>query len=148
MRSLLPTQALRLLRLSLRIPRQAWSNFSSINLVLFSHSYYSVLLCSRKNFIITATPVLTPLHFALPLFILLLTPPSPPTNHAPPTGPTHPTRLTRLIPLHGTTHPSHHEGHPCPSKSSLPATLASVAALSILPASSPFPSRLSPSDPI
>src|ERR1700678_3952465 len=36
-------------RLSLRIPRQAWSNFSSIILVLFSHSYYSVLLCSRKE---------------------------------------------------------------------------------------------------
>src|SRR5271168_3030521 len=128
MRSLLPTQALRLLRLSLRIPRQAWSNFSSINLVLFSHSYYSVLLCSRKNFIITFTPLLTPLHFALPLFPLLLTPPSPPPNHVPPT------RLIPPIPLHGTAHPCLRASHPCPSKSFLPAILASVAALSFLPA--------------
>src|SRR5271168_16870 len=142
MRSLLPTQALRLLQLSLRIPRQAWSNFLSINLVLFSHSYYSVLLCSRKRkkIIITTTPVLTPLHSALPLSPLLLTPPSLPTNHAPPTRPAHPTRLIPLTPLHGITHPCHHAGHLCPSKSSLPATLASVAALSFLPASSPFPS--------
>src|ERR1700678_3479096 len=92
------------------------------------------LFKKKKNFIITTTPVLTPLHFALPLSPLLLTPPSPPTNHAPPT------RLIPLIPLHGTTHPCHHAGHLCPSKSSLPATLASVAALSFLPDSSPFPS--------
>src|SRR5271168_5091189 len=98
------------------------------------------LFKKRKNFIITTTPVLTPWHFALPLSPLLLTPPSPPTNHAPPTRPTHPTRLIPLIPLHGTTHPCHHAGHPCPSKSSLPAILASVAALSFLPASLPSPS--------
>src|SRR5271168_1346140 len=108
-----------------------------------SHSYYSVLFCSKKRkkiIIIKTTPVLIPLHSALPLFLLLLTPPSPPTNHAPPTHPTPPTRLIPLTPLHGTTHPCHHEGHPCPSKSFLPATLASAAALSNFPASSPFPS--------
>src|SRR5271168_3518086 len=66
--------------------------------------------------------------------------PSPPTNHAPPTRLTHLTHLIPLIPLHGTTHPCHHAGHPCPSKSSLPAILASVAALSFLPASLPSPS--------
>src|ERR1700678_1117752 len=107
-----------------------------------SHSYYSVLFCSRKEkfYYYLTTPVLIPLHSALPLFLLLLTPPSPPTNRAPPTHPTPPTRLIPLTPLHGTTHPCPHEGHPYPSKSSPPATLASAAALSIPPASSPFPS--------
>src|ERR1700678_714878 len=98
------------------------------------------LICSRKekNLLFTTTPVLTQLPSALPLFLLLLTPLSPPTNRAPPTHPTPPTCLTLLTPLHGTTHPCHHEGRPYPSKSFLPATLASAAALSIPPASSPF----------
>src|ERR1700678_3667514 len=67
-----------------------------------------ILFKKRKKFIIKTTLVLAPLHYALPLFLLLLTPPSPPTNHAPPTHPTPPTPLTpptRLIPLtplHGT----------------------------------------------
>src|ERR1700678_3022111 len=99
-----------------------------------------ILFKKRKNFIIKTTPVLAPLHSALPLFLLLLTPPSPPTNHAPPTHPTPPTRLIPLTPLHGTTHPCPHEDHPYPSKSSPPATLASAAALSIPLVSSPFPS--------
>src|ERR1700678_3778013 len=74
-------------------------------LILITPSYF---VQEKKNYIITITPVLTPLHFALPLSPLLLTPPSPPTNHAPPTRPTHPTRLIPLIPLHGTANPCHH----------------------------------------
>src|ERR1700678_4426815 len=102
---------------------------------------YSVLLCSRKEkFYYTITPLLTPLHFALPLSFLLLTPLSPPPNCVPPTRPTHPTCLIPLIPLHGTAHPCHRPSHPCPSKSSLPAILASVAALSFLAAFLPSPS--------
>src|ERR1700678_3141623 len=67
---------------------------------------YSVLLCSRKEkFYYTITPLLTPLHFALPLSFLLLTPLSLPPNCFPPTRPTHPTRLISPIPLHGTNHP-------------------------------------------
>src|ERR1700678_379012 len=112
------------------------------NLVLFlfliTPSYF--VQEKKKIYYYLTTPVLIPLPFALPLFLLLLTPPSPPTNRAPPTHPTPPTRLIPLTPLTGTTHPSPHEGHPYPSKSSPPATLASAAALSIPPASSPFPS--------
>src|SRR5271168_2184476 len=121
----------------------------SINLVLFliliTPSYF---VQEKKFFIITITPLLTPLHFALPLSPLLLTPPSPPPNHVPPTRPTHPTCLIPPIPLHGTAHPCHRASHPCPSKSSLPAILASVAALSFLPAFLTSPSCSSPSDPI
>src|ERR1700678_902428 len=99
-----------------------------------------ILFKKRKKNYYSTTPVLIQLPSALPLFLLLLTPPSLPTNRAPPTHPTPPTRLIPLTPLHGTTHPCPHEGHPYPSKSSPPATLASAAALSIPPASSPFPS--------
>src|ERR1700677_1556359 len=102
-------------------PRQAWSNFSSINLVLFliliTPSYF--VQEKKKIYYYLTTPVLIPLHSALPLFLLLLTPPSPPTNGAPPTHPTPPTRLIPLTPQHGTTHPCHHEDHPYPSKSFL-----------------------------
>src|ERR1700678_834319 len=91
-----------------------------------------ILFKKRKKNYYSTTPVLIQLPSALPLFLLLLTPLSPPTNRAPPT------RLTLLTPLHGTTHPCHHEGRPYPSKSFLPATLASAAALSTPPASSPF----------
>src|ERR1700678_977975 len=78
------------------------------------------LICSRKEkkLLFTTTPVLIQLPSALPRFLVLLTPLSPPTNRAPPT------RLTLLTPLHGTTHPCPHEGRPYPSKSFLPATLA------------------------
>src|ERR1700678_4531644 len=105
-----------------------------MNLVLFSHSYYSVLFCSkkRKNLLFTTTPVQVQLPSAWPLFLLPLTPLTPPTNRAPPT------RLTLLTPLHGTTHPCPHEARPYPSNSFLPAILTSAAALSTPPASSPF----------
>src|ERR1700678_172589 len=98
------------------------------------------LFKKRKKIIVTITPVWTPRHFALPLCPLLLTPPSPPTNHVPPTHPTHLTCLIPLIPLHDTAHPCHRAGHPCPSNSSLPASLASIAALSFLAAFLPSPS--------
>src|ERR1700678_2491003 len=104
-------------------------------LILITPSYF---VQEKKKFYYSTTPVLIPLPSALPLFLLLLTPLSPPTNRAPPTHPTPPTHLTLLTPLHGTTHPCHHEGRPYPSKSFLPATLASAAALSTPPASSPF----------
>src|SRR5271168_2067033 len=101
----------------------------SINLVLFLILITPSYFVQEKNkFIITITPLLTPLHFALPLSPLLLAPPSLPPNHVPPT------RLIPPILLHGTAHPCHRASHPCPSKSSLPAILASVAALSFLPA--------------
>src|SRR5271168_4162257 len=99
---------------------------------VFSFLLLRLTLFKKRK--ITITPLLTPRHFALPLSPLLLTPPSPPTNHVPPTRPTHPTRLIPPILLHGTAHPCHRASHPCPSKSSLPAILASVAALSFLPA--------------
>src|ERR1700678_555239 len=106
---------------------------------LFSFLLLRLILFKKRIFYYySTTPVLIQLPSALPLFLLLLTPLSPPTNRAPPTHPTPPTRLTLLTPLHGTTHPCPHEGRPYPSKSFLPATLASAAALSTPPASSPF----------
>src|ERR1700678_2965407 len=116
----------------------------SLFLILITPSYF---VQEKKNFYCLTTHVLLPLPSALPLFLLLPTPLSPPTNRAPPTHPTPPTRLTLLTPLLGITHPCPHEGHPYPSKSFLPAILTSAAALSTPPASSPFLSLLSPSDP-
>src|SRR5271168_5624150 len=67
---------------------------------------YSVLLCSRKeNSYYTTNPLLTPLHFALPLSFLLLTPLPPPPTCFPLTRATHPTCLILPIPLPCTTHP-------------------------------------------
>src|SRR5271155_5377826 len=105
---------------------------------LFSFLLLRLICSKKKNLLFTTTPILIQLLSALPLFLLPLTPLSPPTNRAPPTHPTPPTHLTLLTPLHGTTHPCPHEGRPYPSKSFLPAILTSAAALSTPPASSPF----------
>src|ERR1700678_233726 len=107
-------------------------SFLLLHLILFKEK-------KKKNLLFTTTtPVQVQLPSAWPLFLLPLTPLSPPTNCAPPTHPTPPTRLTLLTPLHGTTHPCPHEGRLYPSKSFLPAILTSAAALSTPPASSPF----------
>src|SRR5271168_4009512 len=105
-------------------------SFLLLRLILFKEK--------KKNLLFTTTPVQVQLPSAWPLFLLPLTPLSPPTNCAPPTHPTPPTRLTLLTPLHGTTHPCPHKGRPYPSKSFLPAILTIAAALSTPPASSPF----------
>src|SRR5271155_1691491 len=77
---------------------------------LFSFLLLRLICSKKKKFLFTTTPILIQLLSALPLFLLPLTPLSPPTNRDPPTHPTPPTRLTLQTPVHGTTHPCRHEG--------------------------------------
>src|ERR1700678_883272 len=69
-------------------------------LILITPSYF---VQEKKKFYYSTTPVLIPLPSALPLFLLLLTPPSPPTNRAPPTRLIPPTRPLSLFLLFSTS---------------------------------------------